>query len=340
MYEAPALSTAVPVYSGAATIGELVNALRALEIAGRLEIVLVVDGSPDNSLAVCKQLAVEPGAPIVLLSLSRNYGEHNAVVGGLARAGGSYGITMDDDLQNPPSEVKRLFEYARDGGYDAVYTYYEEKKHAAWRNFGSRFTNWCADHLIDKPRGLYLSSFRCLSAFVREQITAGYEGPFPYVDGLVFQVTQNVGRLQVQHLPRVEGRSNYTLARLFRLWLSMFSNFSAIPLRFATLFGIAFGALGALAAVIVVVEAISDNKPPQGWASLMVAVLVLAGVQLIVVGLIGEYLGRMFLAVNRKPQYLVREVYVRGDSGLEVERPAADTKVAGQPYRLQRSPER
>ncbi len=334
MSEAPALSVVVPVYNGAATIGELVNALRALEIAGGLEIVLVVDGSPDNSLAVCKQLATEPGAPIVLLSLSRNYGEHNAVMAGLARARGSYAITMDDDLQNPPGEVRRLFEYARDGGYDAVYTYYEEKKHAAWRNLGSRFTNWCADHLIDKPRGLYLSSFRCLSAFVREQITAGYEGPFPYVDGLVFQVTQNVSRLQVQHLPRVEGRSNYTLARLFRLWLSMFSNFSVIPLRFATLFGIAFGALGALAAVIVIVEAISDNKPPQGWASLMVAVLVLAGVQLIVVGLIGEYLGRMFLAVNRKPQYLVREVFTRGADGLEVERPAADTRAAGQPYRL------
>jgi undecaprenyl-phosphate 4-deoxy-4-formamido-L-arabinose transferase len=334
MAEAPALSVVVPVYNGAATIGELVTALRALDIAGGLEIVLVVDGSPDNSLEVCKKLAGEPGAPIMLLSLSRNYGEHNAVMAGLARARGSYAITMDDDLQNPPGEVKRLFEYARDGGYDAVYTYYEEKKHAAWRNFGSRFTNWCADYLIDKPKGLYLSSFRCLSAFVREQITAGYEGPFPYIDGLVFQVTQNVGRLQVAHLPRSEGRSNYTIARLFRLWLSMFSNFSVIPLRFATLFGIAFGALGALAAVIVIVEAISDNKPPQGWASLMVAVLVLAGVQLIVVGLIGEYLGRMFLAVNRKPQYLVREVFTRGADGLEVERPAADTRAAGQPYRL------
>src|SRR5437660_6994698 len=251
MAEAPALSVVVPVYNGAATIGELVNALRALEIQGGLEIVLVVDGSPDNSLDVCKKLAGEPGAPIVLLSLSRNYGEHNAVMAGLARARGGYAITMDDDLQNPPSEVKRLFEHARDGGYDVVYTYYEEKKHAAWRNLGSRFTNWRADHLIDKPRGLYLSSFRCLSAFVREQITAGYEGPFPYVDGLVFQVTQNVGRLQVEHLARVEGRSNYTLARLFRLWLSMFSNFSVIPLPFATLFGISFVAAGAPAAVAV-----------------------------------------------------------------------------------------
>jgi glycosyltransferase involved in cell wall biosynthesis len=333
-----ALSIVVPVYNGAATVGELVGALRGLEISGGLEIVLVVDGSPDNSLEVCKKLAAEPGAPVIVLSLSRNFGEHNAVMAGLARARGDFAITMDDDLQNPVSEVRRLFEHTRDGGYDVCYTYYEEKKHAAWRNLGSRFTNWCADHLIDKPKGLYLSSFRCLSAFVREQITAGYDGPYPYVDGLVFQVTQNVGRLQVAHLPRAEGRSNYTLARLFRLWLSMFLNFSVIPLRAATLFGIVFGALGALAAIIVIAEAISDQKPPQGWASLMVAVLVLAGVQLVLVGLIGEYLGRMFLAVNRKPQYLVREVFRRSSDSsagdLEAEYPAADSSAAGRPYHL------
>jgi glycosyltransferase involved in cell wall biosynthesis len=338
MAEVPALSIVIPVYNGAATIGELVHALRALDIDDGLEIVLVVDGSPDDSLEICKQLAAEAGAPIIVLSLSRNFGEHNAVMAGLARARGAYVVTMDDDLQNPPGEVKRLLACARDGGYDAVYTYYAEKQHDAWRNWGSRFTNWCADRLIDKPRGLYLSSFRCISAFVRERIVTSYEGPYPYVDGLIFQVTDKVGRLQVEHLPRIEGRSNYTLRRLLRLWLAMFLNFSVMPLRLATLFGLGFGALGAIAAAIVVAEAIVSDKPPQGWASLMVAVLVLAGVQLVVVGLIGEYLGRMFLAVNRKPQYLVREIFRRGGAesagGLDVERPVAGTRAAGQPYRL------
>lgn len=327
------LSIVVPVYNGATTVGVLVRALRALEIDGGLEIVLAVDGSPDNSLEVCKQLAEEPGAPVVVVSLSRNFGEHNAVMAGLSRARGAYVITMDDDLQNPPEEVRRLYEHARDGNYDAVYTYYGDKKHAAWRNLGSRFTNWCADLLIDKPPGLYLSSFRCMSAFVREHITASYEGPFPYVDGLVFQVTQNVGRLQVTHLPRAEGRSNYTLRRLIRLWLSMFLNFSVMPLRLATLLGLGSGALGAAAAAITIVEAILSDKPPQGWASLMVAVLVLAGVQLVVLGMMGEYLGRMFLAVNRKPQYLVRNVYRPGVGGLDVESPDVDTRAAGQPHR-------
>src|SRR3984893_14074713 len=129
----PALSVVVPVYNGAATVGEPVPAVRSVEIEGGLETMRVVYNSGDNSLEVCKQLAAEPGAPVTVLSLSRNFGEHNAVMAGLARARGAYAITMDDDLQNPPAEVTRLFEHARDGNYDAVYTYYAEKQHAAWR---------------------------------------------------------------------------------------------------------------------------------------------------------------------------------------------------------------
>ena len=272
-----------------------------------------------------------------MLSLSRNFGEHNAVMAGLARARGAYAITMDDDLQNPPGEVKRLFEYARDGGYDVVYTYYEEKKHAAWRNLGSRFTNWCADRLIDKPKGLYLSSFRCVSAFVREQITTGYSGPYPYVDGLVFQVTQNWSRLQVQHLPRIEGRSNYTLARLFRLWLSMFLNFSVIPLRFATLFGIAFGVLGT--------HRRRDRHRRGDLGEQAAAGLGVAD---------GRGAGARRRAARRRradrrisrphvpgrqSQAAVsraRSLYARR-AGLAVERPMAGTHAAGQPHHLDRS---
>jgi undecaprenyl-phosphate 4-deoxy-4-formamido-L-arabinose transferase len=213
---------------------------------------------------------------------------------------------MDDDLQNPPGEVLRLLHYAQKTGKDVIYTHYAKKQHAAWRNIGSRFANWCADKVLDKPKGLYLSSFRCISAFAARQVTQ-YRGPFPYVDGLILQATQSIGTLQVEHLPRVAGRSNYTLSRLVRLWTSMFINFSVMPLRIATFTGFAMSGLGLCGAIWALGTAIFEGTPP-GWASLTVATLLLLGVQLIMLGIIGEYLGRLYLTVNRKPQSVVRSV--------------------------------
>lgn len=300
-----ALSVVVPVYNGARTVGALIDALAGISVPGGHEVVLVNDGSPDDSEAVCRALATRTDIAVSFVNLARNFGEHNAVMAGLSFARGDYVITMDDDLQNPPEEVARLLEYARVNRLDVVYTRYREKKHAAWRNWGSRFANWAANLVLDKPKHLYLSSFRCMSAFVVENVLK-YQGPYPYIDGLIMQVTANVGSLEVRHLPRAEGRSNYTLRRLVRLWLSMFVNFSVIPLRFSALMGIVTSVLGIIWAVITTVEALT-GKPPEGWASLMVAVLLLSGLQLMLLGVVGEYLGRVFLTANRKPQYIVRD---------------------------------
>jgi undecaprenyl-phosphate 4-deoxy-4-formamido-L-arabinose transferase len=301
-----ALSVVIPVYNGAASVPELVGALEQLQIPGGHEVVLVNDGSPDDSLAVCRRLVAEARVPITLVDLARNYGEHNAVMAGLRHVSGAHIITMDDDLQNPPEEVERLLAHAQNTGHEAVYTYYDEKQHAFWRNLGSRFTNWIAGFVLDKPKGFYLSSFRCMSAFVVREITR-YEGPFPYVDGLVLQVTQDIDRLLVRHLPRAVGRSNYTLRRLLRLWLSMFVNFSVMPLRLSTLTGFALSLIGAIGSIVAITEALFFS-PPAGWASLMAAVLLLSGVQLLILGIVGEYLGRLYLTANRKPQSIVKSV--------------------------------
>jgi glycosyltransferase involved in cell wall biosynthesis len=301
-----ALSIVIPVYRGAASIGELVAALEELNIDGGHEIVLVNDGSPDDSLNVCRGLVERALVPITLVDLSRNYGEHNAVMAGLRHATGAHVITMDDDLQNPPEEVERLLAFAQESGREVIYTYYDEKRHAAWRNLGSRFTNWVAGFVLDKPKGFYLSSFRCMSAFVVREITR-YEGPFPYVDGLILQVTQDIDRLTVRHLPRAVGRSNYTVRRLLRLWLSMFVNFSVMPLRLSTAAGFLLSLVGTTGGVIAIIEALFF-EPPAGWASLMAAVLLLAGVQLVILGIVGEYLGRLYLTANKKPQSVVKSV--------------------------------
>src|ERR1700693_1439582 len=301
-----ALSIVIPVYNGASSIAELVGALEQLAIPGGHEIVLVNDGSPDDSLAVCRALVEQARVPMVLVDLSRNYGEHNAVMAGLRHTSGAHVSTMDDDLQNPPEEVERLLAFAQQSGHEVVYTHYDEKRHAAWRNLGSRFTNWVAGFVIDKPKGFYLSSFRCMSAFVVREITR-YEGPFPYVDGLILQVTQDIDTLLVRHLPRAVGRRNYTARRLLRLWLSMFVNFSVMPLRISTATGFVLSLIGAIGSVVAITEALFF-EPPAGWASLMAAVLLLSGVQLVILGIVGAYLGRLYLTAHQKPQSVVKSV--------------------------------
>ncbi|MCO6415592.1 glycosyltransferase family 2 protein [Siccirubricoccus sp. KC 17139] len=316
------LSIVVPVYRGAATVGKLVAALSELRPAGGLEIVLVNDGSPDNSGDVCRELAATATVPLTYLEHARNFGEHNAVMTGLRHARGAYVITMDDDLQNPPEEVIKLYDHARLGGWDVVYTRYAEKKHEGWRNLGSRFANGVADQLLDKPKGLYLSSFRCMSALVVKNIT-NYRGPYPYVDGLIMQVTQRIDSIEVLHLARMEGRSNYTLKRLVLLWLNLATNFSVLPLRLAIIAGVAMGILGVFGALIVVAEALTSGTP-SGWASLMTTTLLLAGVQFLILGVLGEYVGRAFLSANGKPQGVVREAILAHEPAPQARRQAED----------------
>ncbi len=298
------LSIVVPLYNSAATLEVLLAEFEKLSIEGGFELVLVNDGSRDATEEILLRLISKTAMRITYLRLSRNFGEHNAILAGLRASSGDFVITMDDDLQNPPAETVKLLEVAQRENRDVVYSVYEEKHHPWWRNAGSSLTNLIANWSIDKPRGLYLSSFRCLSRFVVDQISQS-STPYPYVDGLVFQVTQNVGTALVRHDPRHAGESGYKLSGLLRLWMSMFINASILPLQLSTFAGIGLSALGFILLVEVLIEHFVRDTP-WGWGSGMATVLLFAGTQLLLLGVMGEYIGRIYLGVSEKPQSVVQ----------------------------------
>jgi undecaprenyl-phosphate 4-deoxy-4-formamido-L-arabinose transferase len=189
---APALSFVIPLYRSAETITAVVRDIETLDIDGGFEIILVNDGSEDRTSDVCRELIAHARVPMTLIEHARNYGEHNAVLTGWRHSRGAHVVNLDDDGQNPPAEAARLWREAKRTGLDVIFGHYKEKQHSVWRNLGSRFTGRMTDWALDKPHGFYLSSFRCVTRFVADQVVQ-YAGPYPYIDGLILQVTQRIG---------------------------------------------------------------------------------------------------------------------------------------------------
>ena len=301
------LSIVIPVYNGADTIVELVEMLARQPFGMALEIILVNDASKDHSQRVCEQLLRTATVPITLITHSRNFGEHNAVMTGLRRAKGDYIATMDDDLQHPPGEILKLLDKLRTEDLDVVYGRFLTKQHAKWRNLGSKSANLIAEWLTEKPRGLYMSTFRCMNRFLTNEIL-NYSGPYPFIDGLLFQITDRIGSVEVVHLPNKTGRVNYTLRKLVTLWLTVLINFSTRPLQLSISLGLTMAAIGLLGAIYVIVDFFVEPSVSSGWPSLVVLMLVFTGTQLIILGLMGEYIGRMFIHIGGRPQAIVRSM--------------------------------
>lgn len=299
----------IPVYNGALSIGRLVDELIArLTPLFSIEIVLVNDCSPDNSEEVCIGIARKHPEFVSFYSLAMNVGEHNTVMAGLNKATGDYAIIMDDDFQNPVSEVIKLINYMLSHDYDVVYTWYDEKKHSLFRNLGSRFNDRVANLMLKKPRNLYLSSFKMINRFLIDEVIK-YNLPYPYIDGLILQTTSNIGKIKVNHTSRQTGKSNYTLRKLISLWMNMFTNFSILPLRMSIILGFIFSIIGFLIGIDAVIEKIYNPNVPLGYTFVVVIISIYAGVQLIAIGMVGEYLGRIFMSNNKKPQYSIRKSF-------------------------------
>lgn len=302
-------SVVIPCYKSDKTI-EKVVCLTSEEF-GRLgiddyEFVLVNDCSPDGGLTREKIREIVGKYNCVTgVDLAKNAGQHNAIMAGLNHATGDYIIAMDDDMQTHPSQLGILIDEIHKG-YDVVYGYYPEKKHSLFRNFGSFINYWSVRILIGKPKEIKTSSYWVMRKFVRDNIIE-YNNSYTYLQGLILRTTRNISSVPIKHFEREVGKSNYTLKALIRLWSSILG-FSIVPLRLTTYAGYFFSAVGIIAALVIVIKKLINPDMAMGWPSMMSAMSFFFGLSFLFTGLVGEYIGRMFLGMNREPQYIVREV--------------------------------
>jgi glycosyltransferase involved in cell wall biosynthesis len=307
------LSFVIPVFNGAQSIGGVVEEICRAFADAPIEIVLVNDGSSDDSEAVCRKLVAARPGTVKFLQLARNFGEHHAVLAGLNHARGTYCVVLDDDGQNPPAEAVKLWKAIRKLGCDVVYGRYREKRHHWLRNLGSWLNGRMATWLLRKPPHIYLSSFKIMNRFAVREVTR-YRGPFPYIDGLIFRVTDRIEQIEVVHHPRSAGRSGYTLRKLLRLWLNMFLGFSIAPLRATVVLGFGTAAFSLGLLVLIVLDKLFVNPDvPVGIPTVLVCIALFAGVQMFVLGMLGEYLGRVLLAQSGLPQFVVRDSVLDSD---------------------------
>lgn len=268
------------------------------------EIILVNDCSPDGTLSVIRDLCGSQER-IKGIDFSRNFGQHSALMAGLRYSDGDYVVCLDDDGQTPADEADRLLEKLEEG-YDAVYARYDHKQHSWFRNFGSRVNEWMAKVMLGKPKSLFVSSYFAVKRFVAEDMIR-YENSYPYVIGLVLRATKHIANVNVNHRERESGKSGYTLKKLLGLWLNGFTAFSVKPLRIATAIG-AFSALcGFLYGLYTIIKRFVRPDVPLGFSSMMAALVFFGGMIMLLLGLIGEYIGRIYISMNNSPQYVVRE---------------------------------
>ena len=302
------VSFVIPCYRSALTIravaDEIDSAMAELPEYEH-EIILVNDCSPDNTFEVISELALQRGH-ITAVDLARNFGQHAALMAGMRRSSGDIIVCLDDDGQTPACEVGRLLEKIEEG-FDVVYASYDSKQHSGFRNFGSRVNALMTEIMLGKPRELSLTSYFAAKRFIIDEMLR-YENCFPYVMGLVLRSTKNICNVPVTHRKREEGRSGYTMGKLLGLWMNGFTSFSIKPLRMATYLGAFSAFLGFVYAVIIVIRHFTVGMAPLGWSSTTALLLLLGGIILIVLGLIGEYVGRIFMCVNSSPQYVERQV--------------------------------
>lgn len=305
-------SIVIPCYKSSHTIRNVVEDTAAeMERLGKtpFDFVLVDDCSPDGGDTVRELKALAGDHDYVTaVCLAHNGGQHNALICGLNYADGDVIILMDDDGQTHPSQLATILG-GLDDDHDVVYGYYHDKKHTGFRNFGSWFTHMTVRILIGKPKDMKTSSFVCMKKYVRDSIIT-YPAHYTQMQGLILRTVSasRIASVPIQHFDRAYGESGYTLKKLLGLW-SNIAGFSVVPLKMTQKFGVFTTLVGVLGLIWLLVRKIISKTKIAGWTSTMMTMIILAGIIILTLGVVGEYVGRMFLTMGNYPQYVVREIY-------------------------------
>ena len=299
-------SFVIPCYNSSQSISLVVKEIqdKMLEMQEtEYEIILVNDHSKDNTKEVIFSLADQPN--IRAISLAKNSGQDAACLCGYKASKGDYVISLDDDGQNPANEVDKLINKLNEG-YDVVIAHYPNKKHESWRNIGSKVNDIMEIEMLGKPKELYVGSYFIAKRFIIDQITQ-YTNPYPYIRGLLLSATDNIANVDVHHRSREFGTSQYTLKKLLGLWINGFTSFSVKPLRISTVIGGVIALLGFVMTLYAVIHKLLHPEISAGWASLMSVTTMIGGMILLMLGMIGEYVGRIYISINHTPQYVIQE---------------------------------
>ena len=308
------ISFVIPCYRSEKTLGGVVKEID--DTFSKLdkydcEIILVNDGSPDSTWDEIRKIAGAKKGNVVGINFAKNFGQHAAIMAGLKESRGDYVICLDDDGQTPASEAPKLIS-ALENGADAAYARYSKKQHNVFRNFGTAMNEWMAHVMLGKPKELYVSSYFAVKRFVVDEMVR-YESSYPYVIGLVLRTTGNIVNVDVNHRRREVGQSGYTFTKLLALWINGFTAFSIKPLRIATFTGVVFAILGFIYGIYTVIKKFVVPDVPVGFSALMSAVIFIGGMLMLMLGMIGEYLGRLYISQNKNPQYVIRETTRDGE---------------------------
>ena len=303
------LSIVIPVYNCEDILDELINQItseikKKINLYKNYEIILVNDKSTDNSWRKIKEIAANK-KNVMGINLSKNFGQHNALMAGIKSSRGDFLITMDDDLQHSPSYIIDIINKLNEG-FDVCYTKYQNNKYSFLKKLGSTINDRVANIVLDKPKNIYLSSFRGVRRNVINELKK-FNGPYVYLDGIILNITNNIGSINVKHKRRLKGNSGYSFKKLFSLWLKVFTNSSIFPLRVASVTGFIITIISLFFAILLIIFKIKNPEIPQGWTSIATFIFFFSGVQLLALGIIGEYIGRIFINLNQKPQYIIQE---------------------------------